>query len=75
MGVRRTLAALVGAALLLAGCTDEPTPRFDPTPSPSPTESETTAEPEAQSPEEFIREWVDLDREMQLQEIPPSTAR
>lgn len=58
MSVRRTVAALVGAALLLAGCTDEPEPRFEPTDSPSPSESETSAEPEAQTPEEFIREWV-----------------
>lgn len=59
MSVRRTAAALIGAALLLAGCSDDPEPRFEPTPSPSPTESKTTTEPEAQTPEEFIREWVE----------------
>ena len=66
MSVRRTVAALAVAALLLAGCSDDPEPRFDPpSESPSPTESETTAEPEAQTPEEFIREWFELNTEMQ----------
>ncbi len=68
MSVRRTLAAGLAAGLLLAGCTDEPEPEFTPTesPSPSPSASESeTAEPEAQSPEEFIEEWFDLNLEMQ----------
>ncbi len=65
MSVRRTVAALLGAALLLAGCSDDPEPRFQPTDSPSPTESESSAEPEAQTPEEFIREWFELNTEMQ----------
>lgn len=66
MSVRRTLAAALAAGLLLTGCTDEPEPEFTPTetPSPSVTESETAA-PEAQSPEEFIQEWFDLNTEMQ----------
>ena len=63
MSVRRTVAALVGAAFLLAGCSGDPEPRFTPTASPS--ESETTAEPQAQTPEEFIEEWVALQRDMQ----------
>lgn len=65
MSVRRTVAALVGAALLLAGCSGDPEPRFEPPDSPSPSESETSAEPEAQTPEEFIREWFRVGTEMQ----------
>lgn len=56
MSVRRHAAALLAAALLLAGCSDDPEPRFEPTETPSPTESSSAAEPEAQTPEEFIRE-------------------
>ncbi|QZY28411.1 hypothetical protein [Nocardioides coralli] len=49
--------------LLAGGCSDEPEPRFEePASTPSPTQS---ASPQAQTPEEFIREWVRLDREMQ----------
>ena len=65
MSARRTIAALVGAALLLFGCTDDPEPRFEPTTSPSPSGSETSAEPEAQTPEEFIREWFRVGTAMQ----------
>lgn len=65
MSVRRTLVALVGAVLLLTGCTADAEPRFTPTDSPSPSVSETSAEPEAQTPEEFIREWFELNTEMQ----------
>jgi hypothetical protein len=65
MSVRRTAAALLTAGLLLTGCSDDPEPRFEPTETPSPTESSATAEPQAQSPEEFIREWVELDRALQ----------
>lgn len=65
MSVRRTAVALAAAALLISGCSDDPEPRFEPPPSPSPSESETTAEPEAQSPEAFIREWFELNTEMQ----------
>ena len=63
------LRALVVAVLLLAvlGCEDEPTPDIpDPTPSssaPSPTETEssptTSSTPEALTPEETVRAWVD----------------
>lgn len=69
MHVRRALALTVIAPLLLAGCSDgdpdaDPTPKMpDPTSSsPSPTESET---PEAESAEDFVRRWVDVDRAMQ----------
>lgn len=65
MSVRRATAAVLAAGLLLAGCSDDPEPRFDPTESPSPTESSTSAAPEAQSPEDFIREWFELNTEMQ----------
>jgi hypothetical protein len=65
MSVRRTLAATLAAGVLLAGCSDDPEPTFEPPASPSPSESESSsAEPEAQSPEEFIREWVMLDNAM-----------
>ena len=62
------LRALVAVLLLSAalGCEDEPTPNIpDPTPSssaPSPTETEsspTTSPPEALTPEETVRAWVD----------------
>jgi len=65
MSVRRTAAAVLAAGLLLAGCSDDPEPIFEPTETPSPTESSPTAEPEAQSPEDFIREWLVLQRDMQ----------
>jgi hypothetical protein len=65
MLVRRTTAAVLAAGLLLAGCSDDPEPRFEPTESPSPTETSSSAAPEAQSPEEFIREWFELNTEMQ----------
>jgi len=68
MHVRRALALTLAVPVLLAGCSDdpEPTPKMpDPTsssPSPEPTETE---EPEAESPEEFVRRWVEVDRDMQ----------
>ncbi len=65
MSVRRTAISALAAGLLLAGCSDDPEPRFEPTRSPSPTESSPTATPEAQSPEAFIREWFELNTEMQ----------
>jgi hypothetical protein len=66
MSVRRTLAATLVAGVLLAGCSDDPEPTFEPPASPSPSESESSsAKPEAQSPEEFIREWFALNTEMQ----------
>lgn len=58
MSVRRAAAAALAAGLLLTGCSDDPEPRFEPTGSPSPTESSSSAAPQAQTPEEFIREWV-----------------
>jgi hypothetical protein len=65
MSVRRTAAALLTAGLLLAGCSDDPEPRFEPTETPSPTETSSAAEPEAQSPEEFIRDWFEAGTDMQ----------
>jgi hypothetical protein len=59
MSVRRT-AALALAAVLLAGCQDEPEPEFDPTSSESASESESSEDPEAQTAEEFIEEWFRL---------------
>jgi hypothetical protein len=69
MHVRRALALTIAVPVLLAGCSDdpEPTPKIpEPTsssPSPSPTE---TDEPEAESPEEFVRRWVEVGDEMQM---------
>ncbi len=62
MSVRRSASLALAAALVLAGCQDEPEPRFEPTPSASssPTDPETSEEPQAQTAEEFIEEWVDL---------------
>jgi hypothetical protein len=66
MSVRRQAALAAVVAVLVGGCSDEPEPRFEePTSTPTPSESSTTTEPEAQTPEEFIREWVRLDRELQ----------
>jgi hypothetical protein len=60
MHVRRALALAVSVPLLLVGCSGdpEPTPKIpDPTTS-SPTDPVTeTEEPEAESPEDFIRRW------------------
>lgn len=66
MSVRRSAALALVAALVLAGCQDEPEPRFDPTPSDSssPTDPETD-EPAAQTAEEFIEEWFRVNTEMQ----------
>ena len=67
MHVRRALALTLVIPLLLAGCSDgpEPTPKIpEPTTSsatPTPTASET---PEAESAEDFIRRWVEADRQM-----------
>ena len=67
--VQRLLASLACCGLLaLAGCSDDsssagpdPSPSVSSSePSPSPTETE-----DAESPEEFVRRWVDVDREMQ----------
>ena len=61
------LALAVAGALLLAGCSSDPeaTPKMpDPTPSSSsPTASESET-PEAESAEEFIRRWVDVNQKM-----------
>lgn len=67
MHVRRALALTAVVPLLLAGCSDDPEPQPkmpDPPPSssPTPTTSETV---EAESAEEFIRRWVEIDRRMQ----------
>ena len=66
MHVRRALALTLAVPLLLAGCSDdpEPTPKMpDPTTStPTPTPTETT---EAESAEEFIRRWVEVNTAMQ----------
>lgn len=67
MHVRRALALTLAVPLLLAGCSEdaEPTPKMpEPTTSSTPTPTETET-PEAESPEEFIRRWVEAGDEMQ----------
>ena len=66
MAVRRTLAALGAAALLLAGCGGDPEPKVEspsPAPTTSPSESE-TAKP--MSAQDFVRDWVQLSNQMQV---------
>ena len=68
MHVRRALALTLAVPVLLAGCSDDPEPKpkipetTSSSPTPTPTESET---PEAESPEDFIRRWVEAGDEMQ----------
>jgi hypothetical protein len=65
--VKRFLAALTCCGLLaLSSCSDDSSSSADP---PSPTPTSTSSEPsptqEAETPEEFVRRWVEVDREMQ----------
>jgi len=65
--VKRFLAALTCCGLLaLSSCSDESSSSADP---PSPTPTSTSSEPspsqEAETPEEFVRRWVDADTHMQ----------
>lgn len=68
MHVRRALALTLAVPVLLAGCSDDPEPKpkipetTSSSPTPTPTESET---PEAESPEDFVRRWVEVGDEMQ----------
>lgn len=68
MHVRRLLALALAGPVLLAGCSDEaePTPKLPDPPSssasPTPDETET---PEAESPKDFIRRWVEVNTQMQ----------
>jgi hypothetical protein len=69
MHVRRALALTLAVPVLLAGCSDDepaPTPKIPEPTSSSPTPTEAaTEEPEAESPEEFIRRWQAAGDEMQ----------
>lgn len=69
MHVRRALALILAVPVLLAGCSDDepaPTPKIPEPTSSSPTPTEAaTEEPEAESPEEFVRRWVAVGDEMQ----------
>jgi hypothetical protein len=67
--VKRFLAALTCCGLLsLAACSDDSSSSADP-PSPTPTASSSSTEPsptpDAETPEEFVRRWVDADTHMQ----------
>ncbi|MBC2931523.1 hypothetical protein [Nocardioides sp. zg-1228] len=68
MHLRRALALTLAVPLLVAGCSDEPAPEPkipDPTsssPTPTPVETETA---EVESPEDFIRRWVEVSNSMQ----------
>lgn len=69
MHVRRALALSLVTPLLLAGCSDGGEPEADPTPK-MPETSSTTPSPsetvEEESPEEFIRRWVEAGDRMQV---------
>nr|WP_300046928.1 hypothetical protein [uncultured Nocardioides sp.] len=69
MHVRRALALTLAVPALLVGCSDDPEPKpkipetTSSSPTPTPTDSVT---PEAESPEDFIRRWVEAGDEMQV---------
>ena len=65
--VRRWVATVVVVPLLVAGCSDDPEPRFESSPSPSPTESTSAAaEPKAWEVKSeagavaFAKHWIDV---------------
>ncbi len=65
--MKRFLAALTCCGLLaLSSCSDDSSSSADP---PSPTPTSTSSEPSptqaVETPEEFVRRWVEVDREMQ----------
>ena len=65
--MKRLLAALACCGLLsLSACSDDSSSSCDP-PSPTPSSSEPTSTPteEGETPEEFVRRWVEVDRQMQ----------
>jgi len=69
--LKRLIAALASCGVLsLSACSGDSSSSADP-PSPSPTASSSSSEPSptetgpTETPEEFIRRWVDLDTEMQ----------
>jgi len=65
--VKRFLAALTCCGLLaLSSCSDDSSSSADP-PSPTPTSTSTERSPtqEVETPEEFVRRWVEVSNEMQ----------
>ena len=63
--MKRFLAALTCCGLLaLFGCSDDSSSSADP-PSPTPTSTSTSPTPDAETPEEFVRRWVEVSNEMQ----------
>ena len=65
--VKRFLAALTCCGLLaLASCSDDSSSSAGaPTPTPTSASSEPLPTQEKETPEEFVRRWVEVDREMQ----------
>ncbi|WP_110182301.1 hypothetical protein [Nocardioides solisilvae] len=56
----------MAALLLLAGCADDPEPKFaEPTEAASASPSESATQAAAETPEEFIRRWAELSTDMQ----------
>ena len=65
--MKRYLAALACCGLLsLSACSDDSSSSADP-PTPTPSSSEPTSTPteERETPEEFVRRWVEADTHMQ----------
>jgi hypothetical protein len=65
--VKRFLAALACWGLLvLSSCSDDSSSSAEPpSPKPTSTSSEPSPTQEVETPEEFVRRWVEVDREMQ----------
>jgi len=69
--VQRFLVTLAVPLVLLVSCSDDPEPILAPSPGSTPTPTTESAEPsptesaEPESPEEFIRRWVELSTELQ----------
>ena len=65
MRTSASAALAVIAVLAFAACSADPQPKFEPTPSSTTTSSSPSPTQQPQSAEDFIREWVALQTEMQ----------